>query len=108
MRAQLANPEAFDRDARAYFTLQPMLFKLLRQIDFATDNVTNMTDRSGIARCYRRRLAFLAGVSPPEQWTECDACSGTSRKHGASCTACEGQGYSVTQPESGRFVPPAI
>jgi hypothetical protein len=102
VRAKLADPTRFDRDAlcwraarRLRDTFPPELLPTAEEAE--RGRTLFLAVAEGRFSCL---MAFVWDVPPPELWTACSRCQGTGRSGVpvATCRVCDGAGYEVPLP----------
>jgi hypothetical protein len=103
IRSELAQTEAFDREALTWRHLQPQIQELVELAALTTDERAQISPRTWVARGIRPRIAYLAAVSDPSKWKLCDRCHGQARTplDATYCGICRGSGFEVTQSSDG-------
>jgi hypothetical protein len=98
IRAQLADPRAFDADALLWCVVQPAVEHLAELSPPTLKDLKCASVDTFAARRYPSRIAFLTGVKPPREWRLCPKCDGasTDAPHTIPCGSCGGAGYWIT------------
>jgi ParB-like chromosome segregation protein Spo0J len=93
LRAQLADPALFDRQALIQYRLRPVLERLKREFPEAFADGAWGGPIGAIAST---RLDRLILVRDAREWTLCIVCMGTGTEQGERrCSICEGGGFEV-------------
>ena len=93
VRARLADPALFDRQALIQHRLRPVLERLGREFPEAFEEGAWGGPIAAIAST---RLDRLMLVRDAREWTLCTICSGTGTERGGRrCAMCEGGGFEV-------------
>ena len=92
VRARLADPALFDRQALIQHRLRPVLERLGREFPEAFEDGAWGGPIAAIAST---RLDRLMHVRDAREWTICTICTGTGTAHGRRCCICEGGGFEV-------------
>ena len=102
IRAQLADPTTFDRDAllwRAFQSLLPLLFAELQPTGLEREKSRTLFLAVAEGR-FPYLVAYLLNTPPPQQWKVCGRCKGRGRSGlpEATCLVCEGGGFEMPIP----------